>query len=219
MSARRKKERERTTSKFSLAGRRSEERALPSTARGGGVGTALESQAPRCGEFLPREFNQLFIRVRCEAEALPPAVVTYLRCPPVSSVTNHVRSFVPPRPSPMAVVAHPGRALAPLVVGLIGGSAALVYFLRTCRRQTSRRALDLLRVVDSGVLEAELERRRVGSHVFNTTVRPLHALRSQLLNAELLTLGIDVAADELAPGPPRKAYDSFARPRDGEPAY
>ena len=31
------------------------------------------------------------------------------------------------------------------------------------------------------------------------------------------TLGIDVAADELAPGPPRKAYDSFARPRDGEP--
>ena len=57
----------------------------------------------------------------------------------------------------------------------------------------------------------------MGSHVFNTTVRPLHALRSQLLNAELLALGIDVAADELAPGPPRKAYDSFARPRDGEP--
>ena len=121
----------------------------------------------------------------------------------------------------MAAVAHPGRALGPLVVGLVGGSAALVYYLRARQtsHQTSRRALDLLRVVDSGVLEAELERRRVGSHVFNTTVRPLHALRSQLLNAELLTLGIDVAADELAPGPPRKAYDSFARPRDGEPTY
>ena len=119
----------------------------------------------------------------------------------------------------MAAVSHSGRALGPLVVGLVGGSAALVYYLRARRRQTSRRALDLLRVVDSGVLEAELERRRVGSHVFNTTVRPLHALRSQLLNAELLTLGIDVAADELAPGPPRKAYDSFARPRDGEPTH
>ena len=77
---------------------------------------------------------------------------------------------------------HPMAARLPLVVGLVGGSAALVYYLRARRRQTSRRALDLLRVVDSGVLEAELERRRVGSHVFNTTVRPLHALRSQLLN-------------------------------------
>ena len=48
-------------------------------------------------------------------------------------------------------------------------------------------------------------------------MRPLHALRSQLLDAALLTLGIDMAADELTPGPPRKAYDSFARPRDGEP--
>ena len=129
---------------------------------------------------------------------------------------SFVRVFIRPR---VCLPVHPMAARLPLVVGLVGGSAALVYYLRARRRQTSRRALDLLRVVDSGVLEAELERRRVGSHVFNTTVRPLHALRSQLLNAELLTLGINVAADELAPGPPRKAYDSFARPRDGEPTH
>ena len=49
--------------------------------------------------------------------------------------------------------------------------------------------------------------------------RVVHALRSQLLDAALLTLGIDVAADELTPGPPRKAYDSFARPRDGKPTF
>ena len=127
---------------------------------------------------------------------------------------RRVRSFVSPPVPSMPLV--PGRGLAPLVVGLVGSSAALLYYLRARHRQTSRRALDLLRVVDSGVLEAELDRRRVGSHVFNTTVRPLHALRSQLLDAALLTLGIDVAADELTPGPPRKAYDSFARPRDGK---
>ena len=77
------------------------------------------------------------------------------------------------------------------------------------------RALSLLKTVDSQALEAELERRRVGSHVINTTERPLHALRAKLLDAELLKLGI--APDDLAPGPPRKAYKSFARPRDGDP--
>jgi len=85
------------------------------------------------------------------------------------------------------------------------------------RWQISRRALALLKTVDSGVLQAELERRKIGSHVFNTTVRPLHALRAQLLDAALLKLGIDMAADDLTPGPPRKAYESFARPREGEP--
>ena len=69
----------------------------------------------------------------------------------------------------MSTVVH-GRALAPLLVGVVGSSAALLYYLRARHRQTSRRALELLRVVDSGVLEAELDRRRVGSHVFNTTV-------------------------------------------------
>ena len=102
-------------------------------------------------------------------------------------------------------------------------AVSLLLYLRARRRQTSRGALTMgataavLKTVDSDVLEAELERRRVGSHVFNTTVRPLHALRSQLLDAALLTLGVDIAADELTPGPPRKAYDSFARPREGEP--
>lgn len=107
----------------------------------------------------------------------------------------------------------PRAHLAPL---LAVSSLAALLFLRARKRQTSRRALALLKTVETQVLEEELDRRRVGSHVFNTTVRPLHPLRAKLLDAELLKLGIS-AADDLAPGPPRKAYDSFARPRDGEP--
>ena len=108
--------------------------------------------------------------------------------------------------------------LLPQRLALVGvlGAPLLLVVLRARLRQTSRRALALLKTVDSQVLEAELERRRVGSHVFNTTVRPLHPLRAKLLDAELLKLGVNVH-DDLAPGPPRKAYDSFARPRDGEP--
>ena len=36
------------------------------------------------------------------------------------------------------------------------------------------------------------------------------------IDAALAQYGV-ASPDELAPGPPRKAYDSYARPRDGEP--
>ena len=87
------------------------------------------------------------------------------------------------------------------------------------RRQfasTSARAVRLLKIVDSEVLQAELDRRKVGSHIFNTEVRPLHAARAAAIDAALAQYGVE-SPDELAPGPPRKAYDSYARPRDGEP--
>lgn len=105
------------------------------------------------------------------------------------------------------------------VLALCGGGAlvgvSLAIWLRTRRSQTTTRALTLLKTVDSGVLETELERRRVGAHVFNTNVRPLHPLRSELVDSELAKLGIE-NSEALAPGPPRKAYDSFARPKEGE---
>ena len=101
----------------------------------------------------------------------------------------------------------------------IAGAALLAYAVRRSGKkaaeETSRRALSLLKAVDTATLEAELERRRVGSHVFNTTVRALHPLRAKLLDSELVKLGL-ASSDELAPGPPRKAYDTFARPRDGD---
>lgn len=105
--------------------------------------------------------------------------------------------------------------LAATALAVSCGAAALLVWMRKRRAETSARALALLKVVDSAVLEAELERRRVGSHVFNTTVRPLHPARAAAVDAELAKLGIETSAD-IAPGPPRKAYDSFARPRDGE---
>ena len=92
-------------------------------------------------------------------------------------------------------------------------------WLRERRRQyasTSARAVRLLKIVDSEVLQAELDRRKVGSHIFNTEVRPLHAARAAAIDAALAQYGV-ASPDELAPGPPRKAYDSYARPRDGEP--
>ena len=103
----------------------------------------------------------------------------------------------------------------------VGAAAAafLALWLRERRRQhasTSARAVRLLKIVDSEVLQAELDRRKVGSHIFNTEVRPLHAARAAAIDAALAQYGVE-SPDELAPGPPRKAYDSYARPRDGEP--
>lgn len=81
----------------------------------------------------------------------------------------------------------------------------------------STAALALLKEIDSASLEAELIRRAAGSHVVDTALRARHDGRADALDAELQKLGIAAPADDLAPGPPRKAYTSFAQPRDGEP--
>ncbi|EOD26298.1 hypothetical protein EMIHUDRAFT_469008 [Emiliania huxleyi CCMP1516] len=106
-----------------------------------------------------------------------------------------------------------------LVLG--GTSAGLLLAYLAGRRHWRRRkpspaALALLKTVDSAALEAELARRSVGAHVINTSVRPLHAARAAAIDAELSRLGV-ASPDALAPGPPRKAYETFARPREGEP--
>ncbi len=114
----------------------------------------------------------------------------------------------------MARVLVSARTATALAASL--GLLAFAY-VRAARLKASRAALALLKTVDSGALEAELARRSVGSHIVNTAVRPRHAERADALDAELSKLGITAPGDELAAGPPRKAYDTFARPREDEP--
>ena len=114
----------------------------------------------------------------------------------------------------------PATATATATAAALGALTA-AYLLRAYLRRRSAgpssAALALLKTVDSGALEAELARRSVGAHVINTSVRPRHAARADALDAELVRLGVAAPEDELAPGPPRKAYDTFARPRADEP--
>jgi tRNA G18 (ribose-2'-O)-methylase SpoU len=85
------------------------------------------------------------------------------------------------------------------------------------RHRSRQELLQVLKSIDSVALEEELSRRSVGSHFVNTVVRPRHEARAGALDAELQRLGIAAPDDEIVPGPPRKAYDTFARPREGEP--
>ena len=108
-------------------------------------------------------------------------------------------------------------AAAVAAVGATTAVAWLVHALLRHRRARTADALALLKAVDSGALMAELSRRELGSHRVNTSVRPRHAARADALDAELDKLGVASPEDDLAPGPPRKAYDCFARPREDEP--